>query len=238
MLQSTIMSIGGHLFLVCACLVIAYMLPEKEVPCFVDLTLVSLIPEKENNGINDNRTVAVKQKREKQKNTTAQERTEDVTPSISRQIVDSIVSNQPDTMILKADSSTQDSDEGIQIVVEQGIISGKDDKATTEGDTARISFSGHTNKITNNFSYIASIIAGNTRYPRYAEEMELSGTVVLEFVVSKEGIVNDVAIVKSSGYDILDKDAIRTVQISSPFPSSKVTAKIMFPMEYQLTSSD
>jgi periplasmic protein TonB len=238
MLKSTIVSIGCHLFVVSTCLLIGYLLPVKDKPCFVDLTLVSLKSEQEHNENTENRPIAVKQKREKQINSVVPERIAEEHPEINQQHVDSIVLTQPDTSILKTDSNIQVTDEGKHMVAEQGIVSGKNDKAASEGDTARISFSGKNDKMANDFSYIASIISRNTRYPRFAEELGISGTVVLEFVVSKEGVVNDVAIVKSSGYDILDKDAIKTVKISSPFPSSRVTAKIMFPMEYRLTSTD
>ncbi|HMA65555.1 MAG TPA: energy transducer TonB [Chitinispirillaceae bacterium] len=240
MLKSTVVSICGHVFIVGTCLLIANNLPVKDVPCFVDLTLVSIqtIPEK--NAITEINHVAVQHKQKKQceNKKILHERTAVEHNEQTNRDTDTIVQTQPDSLPDTTDSSINNKREGDNERTEKGTITGTVEHDVSAGDTEHISFTDHSTNQTNEFSYIASIITKNTRYPPFAEEMEISGTVVLEFVVSKEGVVNNVAIVKSSGYAILDNDAIRTIKISSPFPSSRVTARIMFPMEYRLSSAE
>ncbi len=240
MVKSTVVSICGHVFIAGTCLFIANILPVKETPCFVDLTLVSIQTREDKNAINEINHVAVQHKQEKKcdNQKTLHERTVAEHIEQTYHDVDTIVHTQPDSLPGRSDSSISKINETNIATTEKETGIGTVEHDVSAGDTTRISFTDRTNKGTNEFSYITSIISKNTRYPPFAEEMEISGTVILEFVVSKEGVVNSVAIVKSSGYAILDNDAIRTIKISSPFPSSRVTVKIKFPMEYRLASAD
>lgn len=240
MLKSTIVSICGHVFVAGTCLLIANIMPVKEVPCFIDLTLVSIQTKQEKNTITEKNPVTIPLKQEKKcgNKKALHERSVFKHNEQTNRTVDSIVHEQSDSLPGTPDNSVTKTIESKIESVEKGTITGTVENAVSSGDTAHISFTDHTTEETSEFSYIAAIISKNTRYPPLAEEMEVSGTVVLEFFVSNNGVVNDIAIVKSSGYDILDNDAIRTIEISSPFPSSRVTAKIRFPMEYRLTSAD
>ena len=61
-------------------------------------------------------------------------------------------------------------------------------------------------------------IEANRRFPRWAKERRFEGTVHLSFVVSADGRVRDINVVRSSGFNILDNEAISTVKRASPFP--------------------
>ncbi|QEM68962.1 energy transducer TonB [Geobacter sp. FeAm09] len=72
------------------------------------------------------------------------------------------------------------------------------------------------------------------RYPGLARRMGWSGTLLIEFVVQKDGSADMVRIVSSSGVPLLDRDARETVLKSAPFPKPPVSATLRFPMEYKL----
>jgi len=56
------------------------------------------------------------------------------------------------------------------------------------------------------------------RYPYWARKQGFEGTVHLKFTILSTGAVKDIKIIKSSGFNILDKEAISTVKRASPFP--------------------
>ena len=55
------------------------------------------------------------------------------------------------------------------------------------------------------------------KYTRWAEEHDMEGVSYLVFTLLSNGIVQNIKIVHSSGFDILDKEAISTVKRASPF---------------------
>ena len=55
------------------------------------------------------------------------------------------------------------------------------------------------------------------RYPAWAKEQKLEGVSCLVFTLLSNGMVQDIKLIRSSGFDILDKEAISTVKRASPF---------------------
>ncbi|MEW5757992.1 MAG: energy transducer TonB [Candidatus Omnitrophota bacterium] len=55
------------------------------------------------------------------------------------------------------------------------------------------------------------------RYPDWAKKQEIEGVVYISFIILSDGRVSDVQLKKSSGFDILDNEAIATVNRASPF---------------------
>ena len=69
-------------------------------------------------------------------------------------------------------------------------------------------------------TYVESLttkIGGNSRYPEYARRMGQEGTVDLVFAVRENGEVEDLKLLKSSGFIVLDVEALRNVRESAPF---------------------
>ena len=56
------------------------------------------------------------------------------------------------------------------------------------------------------------------KYPYWARKQGFEGTVHLKFTILFTGAVKDIKIIKSSGFNILDKEAISTIKRASPFP--------------------
>lgn len=84
------------------------------------------------------------------------------------------------------------------------------------------------------FTYIRDIITRNISYPFMARKMGWSGKVTVSFVITEDGSVRDVKIIESSGFDVLDRNALDTVRKVSPFPRPPVKAEVIVPVVYRL----
>ena len=77
-------------------------------------------------------------------------------------------------------------------------------------------------------------ISGNSRYPDYAKRTGQQGIVDLVFAVQESGGIDDVRLSKSSGFIVLDVEALRNVRESAPFGPVPVSAG---PLTVRLTFS-
>jgi protein TonB len=84
------------------------------------------------------------------------------------------------------------------------------------------------------FNYIRDMIQGNLSYPSIARRMGWTGKVIVSFVVCKDGRVENIKIVESSGFAILDRNAMETIKKVSPFPRPPVSAELIVPIAYML----
>ncbi len=82
-------------------------------------------------------------------------------------------------------------------------------------------------------SYMRSWVAkvervGNLNYPDQARRMNLEGSLVLSVDVLADGSVDQIRVLRSSGYDVLDEAAVRIVRLSSPFAplSEEIRAEV------------
>jgi len=67
-------------------------------------------------------------------------------------------------------------------------------------------------------SWVAKVErVGNLNYPEQARRMNLDGALVLSVDLLADGSVEQIRVLRSSGYDILDEAAVRIVRLSSPF---------------------
>jgi len=88
--------------------------------------------------------------------------------------------------------------------------------------------------IKEHFSYIRDIITKNLTYPYMARKMGWSGRVTVSFIVSESGDVMDIKILESSGFDLLDRNAVETVKKVSPFPKPPWRIEVIIPIVYRL----
>ncbi|NCA69300.1 MAG: energy transducer TonB [Sphingobacteriia bacterium] len=58
---------------------------------------------------------------------------------------------------------------------------------------------------------------GSLNYPQAAREQRLYGSLILHVAVRADGSLEQVRILRSSGYDLLDEAAIRIVELAAPF---------------------
>ncbi|MDQ1330396.1 MAG: periplasmic protein TonB, partial [Thermodesulfobacteriota bacterium] len=76
------------------------------------------------------------------------------------------------------------------------------------------------------FAYIRDRITGGITYPGMARKMGWCGQVRIAFIVCEDGSVNNVRVVESSGFSLLDRNAVDTVKNAAPFPIPPVKAEI------------
>jgi protein TonB len=84
------------------------------------------------------------------------------------------------------------------------------------------------------FDYIRTIVLQHMQYPEEAQSRGIEGRVLISFIVMSDGTVKDIKVVTSSGYAILDKNAIETVKNSAPFPKPPGNAELRIPINYVL----
>ncbi len=61
-------------------------------------------------------------------------------------------------------------------------------------------------------------IAGQWKYPQEARKKKLEGRLVALFSLNREGALTRMEVTKSSGHEVLDREAERAVQGAAPFP--------------------
>lgn len=88
--------------------------------------------------------------------------------------------------------------------------------------------------ISEHFSYIRQLIQQNLTYPSIARKFKWAGRVNVSFMVRENGRADNIRILESSGYDILDKNVIETIKAVSPFPKPPVMAELHIPIIYHL----
>lgn len=72
-------------------------------------------------------------------------------------------------------------------------------------------------------------LSDNIKYPKEAREKNISGRVVIKFEVNPRGWVSNIKLLRSSGNDLLDNEALRVVSIFSPNEISDKTTLYWFP---------
>lgn len=105
---------------------------------------------------------------------------------------------------------------------------------TTSSNSGDSSEKARQRYIKEQFTYIRDIITKNLSYPYMARKMGWEGRVTISFVVSENGSASDIKIIESSGFDLLDKNAVDTVRKVSPFPRPPVRAEVVIPVVYRL----
>ncbi|MEW6108263.1 MAG: energy transducer TonB [Nitrospirota bacterium] len=79
---------------------------------------------------------------------------------------------------------------------------------------------------------IRTAIENNLIYPYIALRKRMEGTVLTEFSINAKGLPQNVRIIKSSGFNILDSAAEKTIIKASPFPAVK--GNIEIPITFRL----
>ena len=89
--------------------------------------------------------------------------------------------------------------------------------------------------IEENLSLIREVVASFLRYPPVARRMGWEGTVVVSFYITPEGVVKEEKIEKSSGYELLDRNALRVIRLASrEFPKPEREVVVVLPIVYKL----
>lgn len=82
-------------------------------------------------------------------------------------------------------------------------------------------------------------LSENVKYPQICQENGIQGRSVCQFVVNKDGSIVDVVVVKSSGDEMLDKEAVRVIKSMPKWKPGKqrgqpVRVKYTVPVNFRL----
>jgi protein TonB len=76
------------------------------------------------------------------------------------------------------------------------------------------------------FSTIRRKIESKKKYPAAAQKAEIEGRAGVRMTILKDGQLEKAEIEESSGYDILDRAALRSVREAAPFPPIPEAARL------------
>jgi protein TonB len=100
--------------------------------------------------------------------------------------------------------------------------------------------SGDGRGATDYFDALFTQVLGVLDYPRRARLEEVEGTVVLDLRIDREGRIDEMRVLESSGSSLLDRHALRIAQRAAPFgpvPATVDERELRFelPLEFTLT---
>ena len=82
-------------------------------------------------------------------------------------------------------------------------------------------------------------ISDNLKYPNEALKNHIEGKVLCSFIIDKDGSITDISIVRSSGYDSLDNEAIRMLNAMPKWIPGKqdgktVRVRYLLPVNFKI----
>jgi len=84
-------------------------------------------------------------------------------------------------------------------------------------------------------SVISNIVQRRINYPPIARRMGWEGKVLVSFVLEPNGDIRDLKVLKSSGYEVLDKEALDAIRRSyKDFPKPPVSVVVKLPINFRL----
>ena len=85
------------------------------------------------------------------------------------------------------------------------------------------------------FSIISKLVREHLEYPYLARRMGWEGEVLLFFRLTPTGEIEELKVLKSSGFEVLDKSAVNAVKRASKhFPRPKQIVLIKLPIQFKL----
>jgi periplasmic protein TonB len=85
-----------------------------------------------------------------------------------------------------------------------------------------------------NFAAIRNSILANLHYPMIARRQGWCGKVDVAFLIKPDGHISELRIEKSSGYAVLDEQALEAIRRSAPFTPPRIAALLVMPVTFQL----
>jgi len=124
--------------------------------------------------------------------------------------------------------------EAINITNKEGISLSSRSEGVKEGAmTKRSEPSGKVEEA--QFSTISKLVREHLEYPYLARRMGWEGEVLLFFRLNPTGEVEEIKVLKSSGFEVLDKSAVNALKRASKhFPRPKQIVLIKLPIQFKL----
>ncbi|MCX7966820.1 MAG: energy transducer TonB [Syntrophorhabdaceae bacterium] len=84
------------------------------------------------------------------------------------------------------------------------------------------------------YAYLRDIIVKNITYPEKARKMGWEGRVILSFAINETGTINEIKILKSSGYPLLDEAAKEALLKIDKLQKRHERLIVQLPVEFRL----
>jgi protein TonB len=84
------------------------------------------------------------------------------------------------------------------------------------------------------FVYIRDLVLKRLTYPPEAKKRGWEGVVLVCFVIRENGTVEQLRVMKSSGHEVLDEHAMKTIRSVRPYPRPPVKAELIIPIAFKL----
>lgn len=82
---------------------------------------------------------------------------------------------------------------------------------------------------------IRALLLQNLKYPKMAQKLRMQGDVRISFSLNSDGSVEDIKVIESSGFEILDEDARALIEkMAGRFPKPSKSVRISVPLSYVL----
>jgi protein TonB len=82
---------------------------------------------------------------------------------------------------------------------------------------------------------IRSLLVQNLKYPKNAQRLKMQGEVRIGFRLKSDGSVENIEIIQSSGFELLDEDARALIKNTAPqFPKPTKSISLSVPLSYML----
>lgn len=88
--------------------------------------------------------------------------------------------------------------------------------------------------VQHNFKGIRTRVTDNLRYPSLARRQGWYGQVQVRFKILLDGAIEELEVLSSSGYPMLDRQALKAIERAAPFPAPPVIASITLPVNFEL----
>ena len=85
-----------------------------------------------------------------------------------------------------------------------------------------------------NFKTIRDSVLARLHYPPIARHRGWSGKVDISFLIAPDGSVSELRIQVSSGFPILDEQALNAIRSAAPFTPPRIAALLVMPVTFQL----
>lgn len=82
---------------------------------------------------------------------------------------------------------------------------------------------------------IRALLIQNLKYPRNAQRLKMQGEVRVSFRLKSDGSVENIEVIQSSGFELLDEDARALIKNTAPqFPKPTKSISLSIPLSYLL----
>jgi len=123
-------------------------------------------------------------------------------------------------------------DEGMDDSTEDGEIVQALYGYTAPESAGSITGTGRSGLLPGTIELIGNAIERVKTYPVMARRRGIEGTVHVSFSINPDGRPHDIMVMKSSGFNILDKATVKVVKKAAPYPL--IESRVEVPVAYRL----